>query len=968
MGHVPVVFISSTSEDLKEHRAQAAQAARDQGLFPEMMEEFAASGHRTTLPACLEKVDRAEVVVVLVAHRYGWVPEDPSNPEAKSITWLECDHARAKGKEVLAFLVDPKFGDWPVEKREDYRLVTERNQPGIKDEVERNEARLVDFKEKLGGYLRSQFTDAATVRPLVSKALAEWLRRHPTVEVVSPDDAEGYLKVLEDDTRQIRIKHLKTRRAEPYFFGIDSIYIPLTTVAGHETARGGAMGEMGRELRVALERELSYSKMAIVGPAGSGKSTFLRRLAFELCRNLRGTRPADAPAFLPPDYWPFPILIRIADFAVVLETETKGGGLGLESEEWIPRYLGRRHGHEAFFRAKLKQVNCLLMLDGLDEAPNTRMRTRIARLIENAAKTYPCRYLVSTRPRSYEGDTVLEGFHQTRIGDLERPEIRVFLDHFAQALELNLAESAAFREDLERAFDSRPEIDEMGRNPLMLTALAILQHGGGKLPEYRYELFDSILGWLARAREGKELPDKECLRYLRRLALAMQDAPDGRIRQINRRDAAELWAREFGGTVEQNGELLERETHDSAIISPVGKDLEFWHLSLQEYLAAKEIAGLPDQEQIALVVKSGKLYDPEWRDMMRLLGGVLCGEQSERKIDGLFRAILEELWKNNPGLKEQVRCAALLSAMMRDLSRMGYEPKTPDYERTVQAMRRLFEPGESEKIEIAERIEAADLLGQVGDPRFAEDPRQDEVNWIEIPPGDFSMGAQKLSAKDKNYDPEAWDDESRLHDVKLRGFRIRRYAVTVQEFGVFMKKGGYKTPKYWVGAFGEFQAPEDWDRQKQYPNRPVVGVSWFEAAAYCAWMGACLPSEAQWERAARGPEGWRYPWGNDPALDPSRANYKAGQPMPVGLCPKGNTREGLCDMLGNVWEWCEDWYGEYQPASQENPVGPKSGEDRVLRGGSWYNYPLLIRVSVRNRCRPRNRNEYTGFRCAGELG
>src|SRR5437879_6153491 len=127
MAHDPVVFISSTSDDLKEHREQAAKAAAASGFSPRMMEYFPASGHAPTLPACLEKVAEAEVVVVLVAHRYGWTPVGPANPDAKSITWLECGHARqVTKKEVLAFLVDPDY-DWPPQLREDYRLIEEKS-------------------------------------------------------------------------------------------------------------------------------------------------------------------------------------------------------------------------------------------------------------------------------------------------------------------------------------------------------------------------------------------------------------------------------------------------------------------------------------------------------------------------------------------------------------------------------------------------------------------------------------------------------------------------------------------------------------------------------------------------------------------------------------------------------------------------------------------------------------------------
>jgi formylglycine-generating enzyme required for sulfatase activity len=381
----------------------------------------------------------------------------------------------------------------------------------------------------------------------------------------------------------------------------------------------------------------------------------------------------------------------------------------------------------------------------------------------------------------------------------------------------------------------------------------------------------------------------------------------------------------------------------------VGNDLKFWHLSFQEYLAALEIGGLSEKRQMETVVASGKLYHPEWRETMRLLGGVLF-KQGEAKAEGLFQAILDRLGEP-PQLADQVRCAALLGVVMRDLSGMGYQPNTPGYERTIRAAMRIFDAA-AEPIEIKTRIDAADALGQVGDPRLEED------NWVEILAGTFYMGAQKRKANGRNYDPEAWEDEAPVHEVTLRGFRIGRFAVTVQEFGVFLADG-----------HGKFTEPKDWERQQQYPNRPVVGVSWFEAAAYCSWKGGRLPTEAEWERAARGPNSSRYPWGDGPPLDTSHSNLGmvVGHPTPVGLFPKGNSSEGLCDMLGNVWEWCGDWYGPYETGGRGNPTGPQEGNIKVLRGGSWEGSPQNVRVSGRVRVEPADRNGIIGFRCAGEL-
>jgi formylglycine-generating enzyme required for sulfatase activity len=149
--------------------------------------------------------------------------------------------------------------------------------------------------------------------------------------------------------------------------------------------------------------------------------------------------------------------------------------------------------------------------------------------------------------------------------------------------------------------------------------------------------------------------------------------------------------------------------------------------------------------------------------------------------------------------------------------------------------------------------------------------------------------------------------------------------------------------------------PRDWEDQLECLNRPVVGVSWYEAAAYCAWAGCRLPREAEWEFAARGNERREYPWGNEKP-DETRANYdwKVGRATPVGLYPKGATPEGLQDMAGNVWEWVADWYDERK-------------KERVLRGGSFNDYERSLRAASRLRFEPVFRVNSIGFRCVREL-
>jgi formylglycine-generating enzyme required for sulfatase activity len=168
-----------------------------------------------------------------------------------------------------------------------------------------------------------------------------------------------------------------------------------------------------------------------------------------------------------------------------------------------------------------------------------------------------------------------------------------------------------------------------------------------------------------------------------------------------------------------------------------------------------------------------------------------------------------------------------------------------------------------------------------------------------------------------------------VHEVSLDGFRIARYPVTVGQYKQFVDDDGYMDRRWWeAGGFGQFPAPDDWEQQVEYPSRPVVSVSWWEAMAYCAWARCRLPTEAEWERAARGTEARRYPWGIDEP-DAARTNYggNMGHPTPVGIYPLDVTPDSVLDMGGNVWEWCLDGGAEYKAQSVINPTG---GPGRLL--------------------------------------
>jgi formylglycine-generating enzyme required for sulfatase activity len=338
-------------------------------------------------------------------------------------------------------------------------------------------------------------------------------------------------------------------------------------------------------------------------------------------------------------------------------------------------------------------------------------------------------------------------------------------------------------------------------------------------------------------------------------------------------------------------------------------------------------------------------------------------QQGRQKVDGFVAAALDDLGKA-PALADQARCAGLLGAVVRDLEPLQYQVCDLRYPRLLEDVLGIFNAQRSRSIAIEVRIEAADALGQAGDPRL--DPRNPE-RWVSIPACKFLMGAQKSERQGPNYEPEAGGDEAPVHEVHLDTYRIGRYPVTVGEFQRFLEDGGYTDRHWWgAGGFGQSDAPGNWADQLRFPNRPVVGVSWFEAAAYCVWAGCRLPTEAEWERAARGTEGRRFPWGNEPA-DPSRLNYsegRVGHATPVGVYPLGATPGGIQDLAGNAWEWCQDWYAEnyYAKSPPDNPTGPAMGERRVLRGGSWDSEAGDARSADRVRLTPDGRGIYVGFR------
>jgi formylglycine-generating enzyme required for sulfatase activity len=260
-----------------------------------------------------------------------------------------------------------------------------------------------------------------------------------------------------------------------------------------------------------------------------------------------------------------------------------------------------------------------------------------------------------------------------------------------------------------------------------------------------------------------------------------------------------------------------------------------------------------------------------------------------------------------------------------------------------------------------------------GQTRF--DPKGIEQVWV--PAGSFVMGTSEAAAQDVLTLKPPWWVKSELpseqpqHEVHLTsGYWIDRYEVTNAAFQAFVDEGGYLKREHWSEAGWKWLSKYHYSNTcsdqaaKQKPNYPCVMVTWYEAEAYAHWRGGRLPTEAEWEFAARGPQSLIYPWGN--TFDSGKANVVQSTGLaPVGSFPAGKSWVGAYDMAGNAMEWVQDWLDTdyYKQAVQDNPPGPAAGTIKIEKGGWWGSNQFVARSAYRHFEDPPNYGDgHIGFR------
>ncbi len=826
----------------------------------------------------------------------------------------------------------------------------------------------------------------------LSPFLAERKERTGTTRV----DVDTYLQQLLEKTSCIDIRGLGIGVGKAHSFPIHDLYVELKArtsdvLVSAEREDSDAFSETIIPLDDVLQQS---HRTVIIGDPGFGKSTFLNRVANALCLSQLGIDPDAHHRLLGLGQAYFPILIRVSEFSEYLEAVSiNEGAVGssmpstASSPSWLFQFLatyGRERNwrlDETYFQAKLSAGDCIVLLDGLDETPDRRMRRRVRHIIDEAVAVYKdCKFIVTTRPVAYESDSLLSGFSMVTVAGLGELAIKDFVVRWTNGLKgADTGETKQLRQELLTAINSREEIARMARNPVMLTALCVVHWNEKRIPEQRVELYATVINWLLRSRERRKnrASESETKRWLAVLAFAMQSSSRGRVITIPLREASEAIAHAFSGTSAQETitsaeNFLLQEQVDSGIILARGNNVTFWHPTFMEYLAAVAIAGKPDKTQSEILFKGERAFHPEWQEVVLLHAGVL----STQGFDKVSQFLSRLLRVGDENADTRFRALGLVGAILQDLRPVGFSFEPP---KLLNMVRKCTYALDRQDVLFKDRISAGLAIGYIGDERLKRDAI--ERSFIRIPPCGLKRG-------DDHGEPR----EHPSNFVKLSEYWIARYPVTNREFREFVDDGGYEDPQWWGGSRstywrwrlnGKVSLPKHWgDRLWNAPNLPVVGVSWYEAVAYTVWYTArCrsvtiyrLPTEAEWERVARGAhEGGRvFPWGDVPP-DPHTnlvANYGdmgIAKTTPVGVFPatypNESNEEKIYDLAGNVFDWCFDWFREgYEPGFHVNPTGPKRGKQRVVKGGSWYRSVRHLRCGYRGHAYPGERADTIGFR------
>lgn len=771
--------------------------------------------------------------------------------------------------------------------------------------------------------------------------------------------------------------------------------------------------EQADEMRAIEIGELlnRYPKFILLGAPGSGKTTLLNRVALAFAEG----RAHDDLGWKGKNL--FPIFLRLRNFGAFLKQNrddfsAPSSGALIAYLENLFRDGDRIRLTADFFDKRLAEGNCLVLLDGLDEVSD--LRSEVAGHVDIFVARYAAKgnyFGMASRPRGYESvERQLRpiGLAVAEVNPLDLRGIGQLMENLLILIEPEAARRASDLEELNRSIGSSEELTEIAGTPLFCSALVqVFKYQGARLPDRRVDVFDEIVDLLLghwHAQQTRYLSDAEQLAMddgtgraygevkkavnvkrmrLSRLALHMQETHQAEIpaseaetvlfeylksrERVPDDETAQLWAGNFlVNSHERSGLLVER---DPGVYSLL-------HKGFMEYLAATALAGQSKSlvETILPLVADEKQF--EWWEQVILLVGAHSGTPEDVRED-LIASLLDAAARCPKNSAERLRHQVLAGMLARD---MGDDLPAAHFKRVETA---LLECATDAEISAVSRASAADTLDELGYTL------PDLHAFIAIPKSPIT-----------NYE-----------------FLISKYPVTNGQYERFLKRENFANKKYWIDfqkydensaemknqTWGEeawnwlqeslkeeenesqnnVLLPRYWRDPRFGINRrnaPVVGISWYEASAYCKWLlenwenleegkqGLAkpeeirLPLETEWAEAAGDSPGVRenrYPWDQKGATTKieeiiRRANVSESginRTTPVWMYPQGESTKGVMDMSGNIWEWQANYRD-----SKDEWLG--------LRGGSWSNLEDHARVAVRYYGRPNGRYDDVGFRAA----
>jgi formylglycine-generating enzyme required for sulfatase activity len=633
-----------------------------------------------------------------------------------------------------------------------------------------------------------------------------------------------------------------------------------------------------------------------------------------------------------------------------------------------------------FFDEALEGGQAIILLDGMDEVADQTLRERIARLIEKFTVRYPePRYVVTSRIVGYEGAARIGAdFGLAKVRDFSPTEVRQFVRDWTRVVDTTLAGDDADEivrladaqaERLIAAIESNPRVADLAVNPLLLTVIALVHRYRANLPERRSELYEEpvevLLGNWDAAKPGMQaqlnigeiqLDSGDRRSLLEPVAFWMHTH---RQQEIELDDLRPLLLPTFENLATNGPNAAQKavdlflrvinERSGMLIESGIGI-YDFAHLTFQEYLAARALAD--HREALAFTLE--KLPDPWWREVILLQAGYLS-TQGKRRVSELIGAILNADTANEPEPHHHLLLAA------ECLFDVGLARVEGDL--LGQARARLREQAEAplekgNKESVLQKVTAMNALARIEsgqiNSQFWKQP-WGEPQWVTIPADEFWLGSEQITG-----------DEKPIHWIHLPAFRISRVPVTNAQYALYVRDADAPAPEHWRG--GEIP--------KGLANHPVVNVSWHNAVRYCRWLSektglaVTLPSEAEWEKAARGPSMGlgsqrEYPWGDNwQELRANTSELGLRETTPVGLFLNGASPYGVLDLSGNVWEWTRSVFKEYPYNLDDGREDPDVPDDvlRVVRGGSWADYDRHARCAYRYFRYPDYFNYLIGFR------